>query len=136
MCFVINKDYAGELKMKSMTNEFIEVGKLENSPAEIADHVAVHESGVKSVGNNGQGSALVVTAMTPQTLGDNKMNAKANLVQIVSKCVDKVLKEHANTETSQIVLNEDKRMDIAMDVCDEILRFLDNPKHYKKNNEQ
>lgn len=122
--------------MGEMINETIQVGKLENSPAEIADHVAVHESGVKSVGNNGQGSALVVTAMTPQTLGDNKMNAKANLVQIVSKCVDKVLKEHANTETSQIVLNEDKRMDIAMDVCDEILRFLDNPKHYKKNNEQ
>ena len=120
--------------MGEMINETIQVGKLENSPAEIADHVAVHESGVKSVGNNGQGSALVVTAMTPQTLGDNKMNAKANLVQIVSKCVDKVLKEHANTETSQSVLNEDKRMDIAMDVCDEILRFLDNPKHYKKKN--
>ena len=136
MCFLVNKDYAGELVMGEMINETIQVGKLENSPAEIADHVAVHESGVKSVGNNGQGSALVVTAMTPQTLGDNKMNAKANLVQIVSKCVDKVLKEHANTETSQIVLNEDKRMDIAMDVCDEILRFLDNPKHYKKNNEQ
>jgi len=134
MCFLVNKDYAGELVMGEMINETIQVGKLENSPAEIADHVAVHESGVKSVGNNGQGSALVVTAMTPQTLGDNKMNAKANLVQIVSKCVDKVLKEHANTETSQSVLNEDKRMDIAMDVCDEILRFLDNPKHYKKKN--
>ena len=34
-----------------------------------------------------------------------------------------------------IVLNEDKRMDIAMDVCDEILRFLDDPKNYKKNND-
>ena len=64
------------------------------------------------------------------------MNAKANLVQIVSQCVDEVLQKHTDTETSQIVLNEDKRMDIAMDVCDEILRFLDNPKHYKKNNEQ
>mgnify|MGYP003131467456 FL=1 len=136
MCFLVNKDYAGELVLNEVTNESKLVGKLENSPAEIADHVAVHESGVKSVVNNGQGSALVVTAMTPQTLGDNKMNAKANLVQIVSKCVDKVLKEHADTETSQIVLNEEKRMDIAMDVCDEILRFLDNPKNYKKNNEQ
>ena len=118
MCFAINKDYAGELIMERMNNESITVGKLENSPAEIADHVAVHESGVKSVVNNGQGSALVVTAMTPQTLGDNKMNAKANLVQIVSRCVDKVLKEHADTETSQIVLNEDKRMDIAMEVSE------------------
>tara|TARA_X000001388_G_scaffold52754_1_gene38508 strand:- start:1232 stop:1642 length:411 start_codon:yes stop_codon:yes gene_type:complete len=136
MCFLVNKDYAGELVLNEVTNESKLVGKLENSPAEIADHVAVHESGVKSVVNNGQGSALVVTAMTPQTLGDNKMNAKANLVQIVSKCVDKVLKEHADTETSQIVLNEEKRMDIAMDVCDEILRFLDDPKNYKKNNEQ
>lgn len=64
------------------------------------------------------------------------MNAKANLVQIVSQCVDEVLQKHTDTETSQIVLNEDKRMDIAMDVCDEILRFLDNPKNYKKKNEQ
>ena len=135
MCFVINKDYAGELKMKSMTNEFIEVGKLENSPAEIADHVAVHESGVRNVVKTGQGSALVETAMTPQVLGDKKMNAKANLVNVVSKCVDEVLKKHAVTETSQIVLNEDKRMEIAMDVCDEILRFLDNPSNYKKNND-
>ena len=127
MCFVINKDYAGELKMKSMTNEFIEVGKLENSPAEIADHVAVHESGVRNVVKTGQGSALVETAMTRLVLGDKKMNANANLVNVVSKCVDEVLKKHK-------VKNEDKRMEIAMDVCDEILRFLDNPSNYKKKN--
>ena len=127
MCFVINKHHTGELKMKSMTNEFIEVGKLENSPAEIADHVAVHESGVRNVVKTGQGSALVETAMTPQVLGDKKMNAKANLVNVVSKCVDEVLKKHK-------VKNEDKRMEIAMDVCDEILRFLDNPSNYKKKN--
>lgn len=54
MCFVINKDYAGEIKMKSMRNEFIEVGYQKSSPAEIADHVAVHESGVKSVVKTGQ----------------------------------------------------------------------------------
>jgi hypothetical protein len=65
--------------------------------------------------------------MTPQVLGDKKMNAKANLVNVVSKCVDEVLKKHK-------VKNEDKRMEIAMDVCDEILRFLDNPSNYKKNN--
>ena len=68
MCFVINKEYAGEIKMKSMTNDFIEVGEPKSSPAEIADHVAVHESGVKSVVKTGQGSALVVTAKTPQAL--------------------------------------------------------------------
>ena len=71
MCFVINKEYAGEIKMKSMTNEFIKVGDPKSSPAEIADHVAVHESGVKSVVKTGQGSALVVTAKTPQILGEN-----------------------------------------------------------------
>tara|TARA_R100000234_G_scaffold38340_1_gene22700 strand:+ start:17147 stop:17320 length:174 start_codon:yes stop_codon:yes gene_type:complete len=57
------------------------------------------------------------------------MNARANLVQIVSQSVDKVLKNHK-------VKNEDKRTEIATDVCDEILRFLDNPKNYKKYNEQ
>jgi hypothetical protein len=87
----------------------------------------VHESGVRNVVKTGQGSALVETAMTPQVLGDKKMNAKANLVNVVSKCVDEVLKKHK-------VKNEDKRMEIAMDVCDEILRFLDNPSNYKKNN--
>ena len=68
MCFVVNKDYAGELKTKRMANEIFLVGTLENSPAEIADHVAVHESGVKSVVKTGQGSALVGTAKTPQAL--------------------------------------------------------------------
>lgn len=72
MCFAINQDYAGELKLEKMTNESSNVGKLKDSPAEFADHVAVHESGVRSVVKTGQGSALVVTAMTPQTLGDNK----------------------------------------------------------------
>ena len=129
MCFVINKDYAEEFKMKSMTNDFIGVGKQENSSADIADHVAVHESGVKSVVKTGQGSALVVTAKAPQALGDNEMNARANLVEIVGSSVDKVLKKHK-------VKNKDKRIEIAMDVCDEILRFLDNPKNFKKNDER
>tara|TARA_R100001015_G_C4634182_1_gene200215 strand:+ start:4227 stop:4616 length:390 start_codon:yes stop_codon:yes gene_type:complete len=129
MCFVINKEYAEEFKMKSMTNDFINVGEQKNSSADIADHVAVHESGVKSVVKTGQGSALVVTAKAPQALGDNEMNARANLVEIVGSSVDKVLKEHK-------VKNKDKRIEIAMDVCDEILRFLDNPKNFKKNDEQ
>ena len=127
MCFVINKDYAEEFKMKSMRSDFIGVGEPKSSSANIADHVAVHESGVRNVVKTGQGSALVETAMTPQVLGDKKMNAKANLVNVVSKCVDEVLKKHK-------VKNEDKRMEIAMDVCDEILRFLDNPSNYKKKN--
>ena len=129
MCFVINKDYAGELKMKSMTNGFITVGEPKSSSADIADHVAVHESGVKSVVKTGQGSALVVTAKAPQALGDNKMNARANLVEIVGSSVDKVLKKHK-------VKSKDKRIEIAMDVCDTILRFLDNPKNFKKNDER
>ena len=126
MCFVINKDYAGDFK-KEMIKNLIMVGESEEFSAEIADHVAVHESGVRNVVKTGQGSALVETAMTPQVLGDKKMNAKANLVNVVSKCVDEVLKKHK-------VKNEDKRMEIAMDVCDEILRFLDNPSNYKKKN--
>ena len=112
-----------------MTNGFITVGEPKSSSADIADHVAVHESGVKSVVKTGQGSALVVTAKTPQALGDNKMNARANLVEIVGSSVDKVLKKHK-------VKSKDKRIEIAMDVCDTILRFLDNPKNFKKNDER
>ena len=56
-------------------------------------------------------------------------NAKSNLVQIVSQSVDTVLKKHK-------VKSEKKRMEISMDVCDEIIRFLDNPKNYKKQDEQ
>ena len=53
------------------------------------------------------------------------MSAKSNLVQIVSQSVDTVLKKHK-------VKSEKKRMEIAMDVCDEIILFLDNPENYKK----
>ena len=56
-------------------------------------------------------------------------NAKSNLAQIVSQSVDTVLKKHK-------VKSEKKRMEIAMDVCDEIIRFLDNPKNYKNKDEQ
>tara|TARA_R100000329_G_C7603719_1_gene214142 strand:- start:825 stop:1208 length:384 start_codon:yes stop_codon:yes gene_type:complete len=127
MCFVINKHYAGELG--SINDIDAKVGKLKDSPVEIADLVAVQNSGVKNVLNIGHGSALVETAMAPQNLKDNNMNARANLVEVVSRCVDTVLKNHD-------VKNEDKRMEIAQDVCDEILLFLDNPKNYKKKNER
>mgnify|MGYP003111323371 CR=1 FL=1 len=71
MCFVINKNCAGELKMTYEIKS--KDGDLEkDSPAKIADHVAVHESGVKSVVKTGQGSALVETAMTPQSLKESK----------------------------------------------------------------
>jgi hypothetical protein len=53
-----------------------------------------------------------------------KINAKAAMVALVSKCIDNVLKKHAVTEASKIVLNEDFRIEVAMDVCDDILRTL------------
>jgi dUTPase len=68
MCFVINKDYAGEIEI-GMTNVSDASGLVE-SPAEIADLVAVQDSGVRNVTNIGHGSAVVETAMTPQALGD------------------------------------------------------------------
>ena len=127
MCFVINKDYAGEMEI-GMTN-VSKLSGLVESPAEIADLVAVQDSGVRNVTNIGHGSAVVETAMTPQALGDTMSNAKSNLVQIVSKSVDTVLIKHK-------VKSEKKRIEISMDVCDEIIRFLDNPKNYKNKDEQ
>ena len=63
MCFLVNKDYAGELKM---ANDIKLVGEPKSSPAGIADLVAVQDSGVRNVLNIGHGSALVETAMTPR----------------------------------------------------------------------
>jgi len=68
MCFIINKNYAGEIEI-GMTNVSDASGLVE-SPAEIADLVAVQDSGVRNVTNIGHGSAVVETAMTPQALGD------------------------------------------------------------------
>ena len=68
MCFVVNKNYAGELTI-GMINDSV-VNGLATTPAEIADLVAVQDSGVRNVTNIGHGSALVETAMTPQALGD------------------------------------------------------------------
>ena len=55
-----------------------------------------------------------------------KTNPRAAIVSIVSECIDKVLKEHAVTESTKIVLNESFRISVAMDTCDEILRRIDN----------
>lgn len=51
-------------------NNIFLVGAKKGSPASIADEVAVN-SGVRNVKKNGR-SALVVTAVTPQTLKENK----------------------------------------------------------------
>ena len=52
-------------------------------------------------------------------------NVRSAMVELVSECIDKVLKEHAVTESTQIVLNESFRISVAMDTCDEILRRID-----------
>jgi len=45
-----------------------------------------------------------------------KQNPKAAMVAIVSKSVLKTLEKH--------ISDEDKRVDIALDVCDDILKTL------------
>ena len=122
MCFVINKDYAGELKM---ANDISMVGEPENSPAGIADRVAVQNSGARNVLVNGLGSASVETALAPHPMEVSRMNAKAKMVEIVGSCIDKVLKAKSTQEVD--LTNESERIDICMDVCDEILRIIENP---------
>ena len=46
------------------------------------------------------------------------MKPKAAMVFLVSECIDKVLKHYA-------VADENTRMEIAMDTCDEILRRIE-----------
>jgi hypothetical protein len=45
---------------------------------------------------------------------------KQKMIEIVSRSINKILKE--NTE-----LDDDKRIDICTDVCDEILRVISRP---------
>ena len=45
-----------------------------------------------------------------------KINEKAALVSIVSKSVLKALEKH--------ISDEDKRVDVALDLCDDILKTL------------
>jgi len=58
--------------------------------------------------------------MTPRNLRREKMpypmKPKAAMVAIVSKSVLKALEKH--------IPDEDKRVDVALDVCDDILRTL------------
>ena len=72
---------------------------------------------------------MIVIVMAPLNYKERvmpyPMKPKAAMVFLVSECIDKVLKQHAVTETSKIVLNEDTRMEIAMDTCDEILRRIE-----------
>jgi hypothetical protein len=126
MCFIINKNYAGDIEI-GVTN-VSDASGLVDSPAKHADNVAVQNSGTRNVKKNGQGSAEVVAALVPQNLGEF-MSAKSNLVHIVSTSVDTVLKQHK-------VKSEEKRIEIAMDVVDEVLRFIENPKNFKNKDEQ
>lgn len=45
---------------------------------------------------------------------------KQKMIEIVSRSINKILKE--NTE-----LDDDKRIDICTDVCDDILRVISRP---------
>ena len=125
MCFQVNKDYAGELNSGKETN--LLVGAKKGSPADIADKVAV-QGGVKNVKNN-RSVGFGGNSHDPANIKGRFMSAKSNLVYIVSTSVDNVLKKHK-------VKSEKKRIDIAMDTVDEVLRFIENPEHFKKNNEQ
>jgi|TARA_R100000234_G_scaffold60073_1_gene36395 hypothetical protein len=57
-----------------------------------------------------------------------KINAKGAMVQIVSKCLDEVLQQHVQSDLS----NADVRIEICLDVTDAIIRFVENPKKFKK----
>ena len=126
MCFAVNKDYAGELTLGDNVSE---VGEPKNSPAGIADLVAVQNSGARSVLVNGRGSASVETALAPHPLEVKRMNAKAKMVEIVGSCIDKVLKAKSTQKVDLTI--EAERIDICMDVCDEILRIVENPEFKK-----
>jgi hypothetical protein len=51
------------------------------------------------------------------------MNRRAILVEVVSGCVDKVLKKHSQNKTTDLA-DENIRIDIAMEVCDEVLSIV------------
>ncbi len=51
------------------------------------------------------------------------MNRRAILVEVVSGCVDKVLKKHSKNESTDLA-DENIRIDIAMEVCDEVLSIV------------
>lgn len=52
------------------------------------------------------------------------MSRRAILVEVVSGCVDKVLKKHSKNESTNLA-DENIRIDIAMEVCDEVLLIVD-----------
>jgi hypothetical protein len=54
-----------------------------------------------------------------------KKNAKGVMVNIVSNSIIKNLKKHIH--------DEDKRVDIALNVCDDIIKTIENPKKFRKN---
>jgi len=54
-----------------------------------------------------------------------KPKPKNVMVQIVSYSIIKNLEAH--------IKDEDTRVDIALNVCDDIIRTIENPKKFRKN---
>jgi len=54
-----------------------------------------------------------------------KSNVKGAMVHIVSNSVIKNLEQH--------IADKDQRVDIALNVCDDIIRTIENPKKFKKH---
>jgi len=65
---------------------------------------------------------MIVIVMAPLNYKERvmpyPMKPKAAMVFLVSECIDKVLKHYE-------VADENTRMEIAMDTCDEILRRIE-----------
>ena len=53
----------------------------------------------------------------PYPMKKYETNAKAQMVQVVSSSVIKILKQH--------IYDKDTRVDISLDICDDILRRID-----------
>ena len=53
----------------------------------------------------------------PYPMKKRQPNAKAQMVQVVSSSVMKILKDH--------IYDKDTRLDISLDICDDILRRID-----------
>ena len=53
----------------------------------------------------------------PYPMKKYETNAKAQMVQVVSSSVIKILKDH--------IYDKDTRVDISLDICDDILRKID-----------
>ena len=52
--------------------------------------------------------------------------ARRKMIEIVGSSINKVLADRSLTDVD--LKDEDDRIDICMDVCDEIFRIIDDPK--------